>query len=161
MQNRSAIGYFAHIPADAFPLYDGHKGKKFCCKEHSGVMIRKLVWLVSPLPSRKRGRSEFGPSKSVPIARTLCVSSILADGASNDKGKEEEPLHAAQPPTGVVLAIKYIPSATTRGVPRRHRSPVVFVLHKGVFEGAGSVGNGGLVQKLCFECETENVPTFW
>ena len=31
---------------------------------------------------------KFGPSKSVPIARTLCVSSILAGGASNDKEKE-------------------------------------------------------------------------
>ena len=51
------MGAFAHIPPEAFPLYDGHKGKKFCCKEHWGVMIRKLVQLVSPLPSRKRGRS--------------------------------------------------------------------------------------------------------
>ena len=84
------LGTYAHIPANAFPLYDGHKGQKFCCKEHWGVMIRKLVRLVSPLPLRKRGRLEFGASKSVPIARTLCVSSILAGGASNDEGKEGE-----------------------------------------------------------------------
>ena len=60
---------FAHIPPEAFPLYDGHKGKKFCCKEHWGVMIQKLVQLVSPLPSRKRGRLEDAASpRSTPIA---------------------------------------------------------------------------------------------
>ena len=51
--------------------------------------------------------------------------------------------------------------ATTRDVPRRHRSPAVLLLGTWVFEGAGSAENGGLVSKLCFECETENVSTFW
>ena len=43
-------------------------------------------------------------------------------------------------------------------------SPVtrcVFSLGRGFFEGDGSVGNGGLVEKLFFEYETEDVPTFW
>ena len=60
-----------------------------------------------------------------------------------------------------IRLILHLPLATTRDVPRRHWSPPVLLLGRGLFEGAGCAENSGLVQKLCFECETENVPTFW
>ena len=74
------MGIFAHIPPEAFPLYDGHKGKKFCCKEQWGVMIQKLVQLVSPLPSTKRGRLEDAASPPSTLIATRTTAEPLPNG---------------------------------------------------------------------------------
>ena len=111
------MGTFAHIPPEAFPLYDGHKGKKFCCKEHWGVMIRKLVQLVSSLPSRKRGRLEDAASPpSTPIATPTTPKPlpngfeerdvILCDACAKYPSQHEENMDSHLILKGAIKAIK-------------------------------------------------------
>ena len=94
------IGTYAHIPPDTFPLYGRHKGKKICRKDHWDVMIRKVVELVSPLPSRKRGRLEDAcsppstpittPTTPKPIPNGLQEKDVtLCDACAKYRSKHE------------------------------------------------------------------------